>query len=71
MPSFTLGVGDNIHGITKDQVNSFIFYGQVGVGVDIAFFVIEVGWNYGFQDALTNDIKSNPSQVYFNLGARF
>lgn len=71
VPSFTLGVGDNDLNVTKDDINSFIFYGQAGIGVDIAFFMIETGYNYGFQDLLKNYSGSNPGQFFVSLGFRF
>lgn len=71
MPAFALGVGDNDLEITKDHINTFNLYGQAGLGVDVAFFSIEAGYNYGFMDLLNNDIKSNPSQVFVTLGFRF
>ena len=72
MPSFTLGVSDNHFGVNKDAVNSFIFYGQIGIGADIAFAFIDIGYNYGTQSLLKNSVSStNPGQVYVNLGFRF
>ena len=71
VPAFTLNVGDNDMGFTKDDVNSFNFYGEGGVGIDVAFLFVEAGINYGFSDLLINDIKSNPQQFYVNLGFRF
>ena len=71
VPAFTLGVGDNSIGFTKDHVSSFVFYGQAGVGADIAFFVVEVGFNYGFGDMMKDYSKSKPSQAFLNLGFRF
>ena len=71
VPSFTLGVGDNGLGISTDQINSFNFYGQAGVGVDVAFLFLEAGYKYGFIDLFENDIKSNPNQLFINLGFRF
>jgi hypothetical protein len=71
VPSFTVGVGDNNLNLTKEDVNSFIFYGQAGIGVDIAFFMIETGFNYGFQDLLKNYSGSNPGQFFVSLGFRF
>ena len=71
VPTFAIGIGDNDIGITKDNLNSFNLYGQGGVGVDIAFLYIETGLNYGFSDLFTNEIKSNPYQVFLNLGFRF
>ena len=71
VPSFTLGVGDNKLGISMDHINTFNFYGQAGVGVDVAFIFVEVGYNYGFGDLFKNDIKSNPNQIFVNLGFRF
>ncbi len=71
VPSFTVGVGDNNLNITKDNVNSFILYGQAGLGVDIAFFMIETGYNYGFQNLLKDYTSSNPGQFFVSLGFRF
>ena len=75
VPSFTLGVGDNDIGITKDDLNSFNLLGQGGIGVDVAFIFIETGFSYGFsnlvKDINSNEIKSNPLQIYLNLGFRF
>lgn len=71
VPSFGLGVGSNDLGITKDNLNSFIFYGQGGVGVDIAFFYIEGSVNYGFTNLFKADFQSNPINLVVNLGFRF
>lgn len=72
MPSFTLGVTNNRFGISKDDVNSFIFYGQIGIGADIAFLLIDFGYNYGTQSLMKNSTSStNPGQLYLNLGVRF
>lgn len=71
VPAFTIGVGDNNLAFTKDHVNSFVFYGQAGIGADIAFFVLEVGFNYGFGDMMKNYSGSKPSQAFLNLGFRF
>ncbi|MEJ0079691.1 MAG: hypothetical protein WDM78_01700 [Puia sp.] len=72
MPSFTLGVSDNRFGISKDNVNPFIFYGQIGIGADIAFLLIDLGYNYGTQSLMKNSTSStNPGQFYLNLGFRF
>lgn len=70
VPSFALGVGDNNLPVTKDDINSFIFYGQGGIGVNVAFIVLEAGYNFGFQDLL-KDHESKPGQVFVNLGFRF
>lgn len=71
VPSFTMDVKENSLGINKDNVNSFIFYGQGGLGINVAFFVIETGYNYGFQDLLKNNIDSKPGQFFVNVGFRF
>jgi len=71
VPSFQIGVGDNDLGITKDDINSFNFLAQAGVGIDIAFIFVEVGGNVGFSDLLENDIQSNPYQGWATLGFRF
>jgi hypothetical protein len=81
VPAFTIGVSDNDLEITKDNVNSFVLYGQFGLAANVAFVVLEVGFNYGFQDMLKNDTNageilikedaSNPGQFFINLGVRF
>jgi Outer membrane protein beta-barrel domain len=72
MPSFTLGVSSNRFGISKDNVNSFIFYGQLGIGADIGPLLIDLGYNYGTQSLMKNSTSStNPGQWYLNLGIRF
>ena len=72
VPAFTLGVGSNSFGISKDDVNSFIFYVGGGIGVDILFLMIDIGYNYGTGSILKNSASStNPGQAYVNLGFRF
>ena len=71
VPEFALGVGDNKLGISMDHINTFNIYGQAGVGVDVAFIFVEAGYNYGFIDLFEHDIKSNPNQIFINLGFRF
>jgi len=71
MPSFRIGVSDNHFGIDKDQVNSFIFYGQLGIGANVAFAMIDIGYNYGFSDLMKNFDNTNPSQWFLSLGIRF
>ncbi len=71
VPTFALGVGSNDINITKDNINSFMMYGQGGIGVDAAFLFLEAGLNYGFTDLLKNDIQSKPYQIFLNLGFRF
>ena len=71
VPAFTLGVGENKTGITMSNINTFNLYGQAGVGVDVAFIFVEAGYNYGFMDLFKNEIKSNPNQIFVNLGFRF
>ncbi len=71
IPAFTFGVEDNDLEITKDKINTFNIYGQAGVGFNVAFLVIEAGYNYGFIDLIQDDVKSKPGQVFVNLGFRF
>ncbi len=71
VPSFTLKVSDNPYGITKDKVNSFVLYGQGGLGVNVAFMILEVGYNYGFNELIIGNTDSKPGQVFINLGFRF
>ena len=71
MPSFTLGVSDNHFGISKDDVNSFIFYGQIGIGANLAFVLIDIGYNYGFEGLMKNFDNTKPGQWFFSLGVKF
>jgi len=72
MPSFTIGVSDNHFGIEKDDVTSFIFYGQIGIGANIAFALIDIGYNYGTTSLMENSTdNTNPGQFYVSLGIRF
>lgn len=70
VPTFTTKVLDNRLNITKDDINSFRMYGQAGLGIDVAFFFLETGVNYGFTDVLS-EIDSNSTQLFVNLGFRF
>jgi hypothetical protein len=70
VPTFGLKVGDNTLGIAKDGTNTFRFYGQAGLGVDVFFHVLEAGFNYGFTD-LIKDVESKPEQFFVSLGFRF
>ncbi len=72
MPSFTLGVSDNHFGVSKDDVNSFIFYGQIGIGANIAFAFVDFGYNYGTSSLMKHSTSNtNPGQVFLSLGVRF
>lgn len=71
VPAFVVGVGNSDYSnFTKDDVNSFNFYGQGGLGFDVLFLSIDAGYNFGFTDVFQND-QSTPGQVYVNLGFRF
>jgi hypothetical protein len=70
VPAFAIGVGDNDVGITRDDINTFNMYGQAGLGVNVAFIVLEAGYNYGFSDMFQN-AQSKPGQIFVNLGFRF
>jgi hypothetical protein len=71
LPSFTLGVNNNESNVSKDDLNSFVMYGQAGVGLDIAFFTLETGYTFGFNDLFSDNNKSNPSLIFVQLGFRF
>jgi hypothetical protein len=75
VPSFTVGKKVEDIGLVEDDIQNVMFYGQAGVGIDIAFFFIESGFNFGVDDLVKNieneSIKSVPSQVFVNLGFRF
>jgi hypothetical protein len=71
MPSFTLGVSDNHFGVSKDDVNSFILYGQVGIGATFAFALIDLGYNYGFEGLMEGFDNTKPGQWFLSLGVKF
>jgi hypothetical protein len=71
MPSFTLGVSDNHFGVSKDDVKSFILYGQIGIGATFAFGLVDIGYNYGFEGLMENFDNTKPSQWFISLGVRF
>lgn len=75
VPSFSLNIDGDELGLEKDDINNFMFYGQGGIGVDIAFFFVEVGYNFGFsnivKDMDNESINSKPSQGYVSIGFRF
>ena len=70
VPSFNIGVGDNDYGYDTDKIETFVFYGAAGIGIDVLFMVLELGYNYGFMDLL-KDKDSKPGQAFLNLGIRF
>jgi hypothetical protein len=70
VPGFAVGVGENDLGFTKDAIESFCLYGQGGIGVNVAFLVLEAGYNYGLTNVFTTT-DSKPGQVFVNLGFRF
>jgi len=70
VPGYITRLGSNPFGLTYDDLNRLQLSGRLGVGVDIFFFFIEVGYNYGFIDLLNNQ-DSNMSQGNFILGFRF
>ena len=70
-PSFVIGVNANETNISKDDLNSFILNGAAGIGVDVAFFFLEFGYQYGFGELIQNIDSSNPGQLFVNLGFRF
>lgn len=71
VPSFTLKVGENPYGFIKDDLNSFVLYGQGGLGLNVAFLVLEAGYNFGTKELLIDNTDSRPGQVFINLGFRF
>lgn len=75
VPSFTTGKKVDEVGLEDDDIQSVMFYGQAGLGIDIAFFFIESGFNFGVDNLVKNieneSIKSIPNQIFVNLGFRF
>jgi hypothetical protein len=71
VPSFVISVDENETNLSKDDLNSFMFQAAGGIGVDVAFFFLETGFQYGFTDLFQNINSSNPGQFFINLGFRF
>ncbi len=70
VPGYITGVTDNPFDLVDEDFNRFQLSGRVGVGVDVFFLFIELGYQYGFIDVL-KDQDSNLSQLDFRLGFRF
>jgi hypothetical protein len=71
VPAFLTSVGTSEYPqFTKANANSFNFYGQGGVGVDVLFLSIDAGYNWGTTDVF-KDIPGKPGQAFVNLGFRF
>jgi len=70
VPGYVVSTTDNPFNIDEDDFNRFQFSGRAGVGVDVLFFFIEAGYQYGFTDVLENQ-SSNLNQFDFRLGFRF
>lgn len=70
VPSFILDVSStDFPKFTKDDVNEFMLYGQGGLGIDVLFLSIDVGYNYGFNDLFKTQ-ESRPGQAFVHLGFR-
>lgn len=70
VPGYIVNISDNPFNLEEDDFEQFQFGGRAGVGVDVLFLFLEVGYQYGFLDML-KERGSNLSQVDFRLGVRF
>jgi len=70
VPGYILGISNNPFFIDEDDFERFQIAGRAGVGVDVLFLFVELGYQYGFIDLL-KDQDSNLSQFDFRLGVRF
>jgi len=70
VPAFVIGISDNPFDLDEEDFNSFQLAGRVGVGVDVLFLFLEVGYQYGFIDLLNNQ-DANLSQADLRIGFRF
>lgn len=70
VPGFVVGISDNPFDLDEDDFNSFQLAGRAGVGIDVFFLFIELGYQYGFIDLLNNQ-DANISQADFRIGFRF
>jgi hypothetical protein len=51
VPSFVLDVDNTDYpGYSKSDTNGATVYGQAGLGIDVLFLSIDLGYNYGFSD---------------------
>jgi len=70
VPGYILGISNNPFFLDEDDFERFQIAGRAGVGVDVLFLFVELGYQYGFIDLLKNQ-DSNLSQFDFRLGVRF
>jgi len=70
VPGYVLSTTANPFNIDEDDFNRFQFSGRAGIGIDVLFLFLEVGYQYGFIDVLENQ-SSNLSQFDFRIGFRF
>lgn len=70
VPGYLTGISDNPFNLDSDDFNRFQLSGRAGVGVDVLFLFIELGYQYSFIDVL-KDQSSNLNQFDFRLGFRF
>jgi hypothetical protein len=70
VPGYIVNVSNNPFNLEVDDFDQFQLGGRAGVGVDVLFLFLEVGYQYGFLDML-KERGSNLSQIDFRLGVRF
>lgn len=72
VPSFT--IDSDLDDLSFDDFSvdaeDFNMYAQFGVGVDFTVLFLEAGYNFGFDDVISNGFQSVPNQFFVLFGFR-
>jgi len=70
VPSFTIDSELDDLGFTEDDAEDFNMYAQFGLGIDFTVIFLEAGYNFGFDDIISQGTKSVPNQFFILFGFR-
>ena len=71
VPSFITNVDDTNLGIVKDDLNSTLWSGKFGAGIDILFLAVDLAYQPGFTDLFKDPNVSEVKQNSWILEAGF
>lgn len=73
LPGFVTNVNDTDLGIVKDDLNSVLWSGKFGAGIDILFLAVDIAYQPGFTDIFKdpNDPKIKQNSWIIEAGFRF
>ncbi len=73
LPSFVTNVNDTDLGIVKDDLNSVLWSGKFGAGVDILFLAVDIAYQPGFTTIFKdpNDPEIKQNSWIIEAGFRF